>query len=161
MGAGIAELLADAGARVTLVTPFEAAAPVTANTLESGLIRVRLRERGVETKAETELAEIRPGLCLLSDPVRGEHEVDAEHVVLVTARISDETLYRELLREREAGRLPRDLAVHAIGDCVAPRMTADVVFDGHRLAREIDEPDPETPLPYLREDRDAARVALL
>jgi len=28
--------------------------------------------------------------------------------------------------------------VFAIGDCVAPRLLADCVFDGHRLAREID-----------------------
>ncbi len=42
-------------------------------------------------------------------------------------------------------------AVHAIGDCVAPRLIADAIFDGHRLAREIDSPDPSRPLPYLRE----------
>jgi dimethylamine/trimethylamine dehydrogenase len=34
---------------------------------------------------------------------------------------------------------------------VAPRLIADAIFDGHRLAREIDSPDPERPLPYLRE----------
>jgi dimethylamine/trimethylamine dehydrogenase len=44
-------------------------------------------------------------------------------------------------------------AVYRIGDCVAPRLIADVVFDGHRLAREIDSPNPEEPLPYKRERR--------
>jgi dimethylamine/trimethylamine dehydrogenase len=43
--------------------------------------------------------------------------------------------------------------VYAIGDCVAPRLTADCVFDGHRLAREIDSADPRRPLPYARERR--------
>ncbi len=42
-------------------------------------------------------------------------------------------------------------AVFRIGDCVAPRLLAEVVFDGHRLAREIDAEDPEVALPYLRE----------
>ena len=42
-------------------------------------------------------------------------------------------------------------AVYRIGDCVAPRLIADAIFDGHRLAREIDSPDPARPLPYLRE----------
>jgi hypothetical protein len=33
----------------------------------------------------------------------------------------------------------------------APQLIADCIFDGHRLAREIDSADPATPLPYLRE----------
>jgi dimethylamine/trimethylamine dehydrogenase len=41
--------------------------------------------------------------------------------------------------------------VYRIGDCVAPRLIADAIFDGHRLGREIDSPHPEQPLPYLRE----------
>jgi dimethylamine/trimethylamine dehydrogenase len=42
-------------------------------------------------------------------------------------------------------------AIYRIGDCVAPRLIADCIFDGHRLAREIDSPNPVVPLPYLRE----------
>ena len=42
-------------------------------------------------------------------------------------------------------------ALYRIGDCVAPRLLAEAVFDGHRLAREIDAADPEVVLPYLRE----------
>ena len=41
--------------------------------------------------------------------------------------------------------------MYRIGDCVAPRLIADAIFDGHRLAREIDSPNPEIALPYLRE----------
>ena len=41
--------------------------------------------------------------------------------------------------------------VYAIGDCVAPRVIADAILDGHRLAREIDTADPATPLPWQRE----------
>src|SRR5256885_2999346 len=69
--------------------------------------------------------------------------IAADAVVLVTQRVSRDRLYHEL-----DGTLPR---VHRIGDCVAPRILAEVVFDGHRLAREIDQPDPEVALPYLRE----------
>ena len=42
-------------------------------------------------------------------------------------------------------------ALYRIGDCVAPQLIADAIFDGHRLAREIDAVDPATPLPYRRE----------
>ena len=68
--------------------------------------------------------------------------------MLVTQRVSDEALYLELAgRPRAAG----SRASTAIGDCVAPRLIADAIFDGHRLGREIDSPDPAQPLPHLRE----------
>jgi dimethylamine/trimethylamine dehydrogenase len=48
-------------------------------------------------------------------------------------------------------------ALYRIGDCLAPRTIAENIFDGHRLAREIDTPDPATPLPYIRELPDVTR----
>ena len=74
----------------------------------------------------------------------------ADAVVLVTQRLSDDGLYRELAATRTA-RGGRGRGGARIGDCVAPRLIADAIFDGHRLAREIDLPDPARPLPYLRE----------
>jgi len=45
-------------------------------------------------------------------------------------------------------------AVFRIGDCVAPRQqVADAIFDGHRLAREIDTDDPATARRWIRERR--------
>jgi dimethylamine/trimethylamine dehydrogenase len=41
--------------------------------------------------------------------------------------------------------------VFAIGDSVRPSFIADAIFSGHRLAREIDNGDPESPTPYIRE----------
>ena len=37
------------------------------------------------------------------------------------------------------------------GDAVAPRLLSEATSIGHRLAREIDSPDPAVPLPYRRE----------
>ena len=37
------------------------------------------------------------------------------------------------------------------GDCYAPRMIADAIFDGHRLAREFDSDNPQYALPWIRE----------
>src|SRR5205085_675401 len=78
-------------------------------------------------------------------------EVDT--VVLCTARISDDQLYREL--KSDPARLAQEgiEAVYVIGDASAPRMIVDSIFDGHRLAREIDSPHPEMPLPFIRERR--------
>jgi hypothetical protein len=33
------------------------------------------------------------------------------------------------------------------------RLVAQAVFSGHRLAREIDSPNPDVPLPFIRERR--------
>jgi dimethylamine/trimethylamine dehydrogenase len=50
---------------------------------------------------------------------------------------------------------------YRIGDCVAPRLVADCIFDGHRLAREIDSENPEVPLPFKRERHVIEREAVL
>ncbi len=73
-------------------------------------------------------------------------EIDAGAVVLVTQRRSDDALYHELAED------PGDVeAVFRVGDCVAPRILADAIFDGHRLAREIDGEDPAVPRVWTRE----------
>ena len=81
-------------------------------------------------------------------------EIESDATVLVTQRLSNDALYRELkgdqpaLREQGIERLLR------VGDCVMPRMTvADAIFDAHRLAREIDSDNPERAKPYIRENR--------
>jgi dimethylamine/trimethylamine dehydrogenase len=147
MGIGIAELLAARGRRVHYVTPLGVVGPFLDHTEEGIPVRQRLVDLGVEASVDTELVSIGPGECLLR-AYRRERRVDAEAVVLVTARASHDELYRELRQ----GPGPLE-AVYAIGDCVAPRLIADCIFDGHRLAREIDSPDPRRPLPYVRERR--------
>jgi dimethylamine/trimethylamine dehydrogenase len=75
-------------------------------------------------------------------------------VVLVTQQASNNGLYAELTRDEAALARAGIRAVHVIGDAVAPRIISEAVFDGHRLAREIDQPDPDRPVPYLRETPD-------
>ena len=67
----------------------------------------------------------------------------------MTQRLSNEDLFLELARDglRSEG----IEALYRIGDCVAPRLIAEAVFDGHRLGREIDSEDPSVPVPFLRE----------
>ena len=43
---------------------------------------------------------------------------------------------------------------------MAPRIVAEAIFDGHRLAREIDSENPAVPLPYRRERISLESVAL-
>jgi dimethylamine/trimethylamine dehydrogenase len=98
-------------------------------------------------RAETWLTRIEPGGVACETELGDTYELEADAVVLVTQRLSQEALYLELAADPGAG-VQRVLR---IGDCVAPRLIADAIFDGHRLGREIDSPDPAQPLPHLRE----------
>jgi dimethylamine/trimethylamine dehydrogenase len=147
MGAGMAELLRADGHEVELVTSCEKVAPRCDETLEGPLLRRRLHDLGIGMRAETWLTRIEPGGAACETELGDTYELEADAVVLVTQRLSQEELYLELAADPGAA-VERVLR---IGDCVAPRLIADAIFDGHRMGREIDSPDPAVPLPHLRE----------
>ena len=91
------------------------------------------------------------GLLIKATATSDEIEILADGVVLVTQRVSSDDLYRELTGDPEALAAGGIAGVYRIGDCVAPRMLREVVFDGHRLAREIDSSDPAIAKPFARE----------
>ena len=175
-GVAMAELLADRGSAVTLVTPFPEASPFSDHTLEADNLRRLLIEKGVQVRPLCWVADAESGpeavLTLASNygeghllafpPVPGHsprtplgepEQLACDTVVLVTARRSDDALYSEL-QARAAEWPAHDLqAVWRIGDCRTPRLIQQAVFDGHRLAREFESADPMKPLPYIRERR--------
>jgi len=153
VGAGMAELLALEGYRVELVTPLSEISPVTDETLEGPFLRKRLHEAGVAFRRNVVLTSIAPGTLFGEDEFGEAVSFEADAVCLVTQRLSNESLYLDLAASE------RDFALYRTGDCVAPRvMVAGAIFDGHRLAREIDSADPAVPLPYRRERATAEGV---
>jgi dimethylamine/trimethylamine dehydrogenase len=150
-GAGIAEKLAGDGFQVELVTPFERVAPVCDETLEGSLLRAHLHEVGVGQRLGTFLTGIEAGRVTAHDEFMETVEIAVDAVVLVTQRLSNESLYLELKADEDALRAEGVEGIYRIGDCVAPRLISEAVFDGHRLAREIDSENPAVPLPYKRE----------
>jgi dimethylamine/trimethylamine dehydrogenase len=144
MGAGMAELLAGEGHAVELVTSCEKVAPFCDETLEGPLLRQHLHDLAIGMQAESVVSAIEPGGVRGKTTLGDAFEIECDAVVLVTQRVSDERLFLDL---RAGGRE----GLHRIGDCVAPRLLADAIWDGHRLAREIDSQDPAMPLPHLRE----------
>jgi dimethylamine/trimethylamine dehydrogenase len=140
MAVGLAEKLAAEGHRVELATCLEEIAPFCYETLEQKLLRKRIHAAGIgigRVEAEDEFGE----------PL----VLDADAVVLVTQRLSNEALYLELAADEDALRAEGIEALYRIGDCVAPQLIADCIFDGHRLAREIDAETPAVPLQFRRE----------
>ena len=150
-GTALAEQLRGEGYEVVFVTCHEAIAPYADQTLEGRPVRQRLHELGIRLVRAVVVQRIDPGGIELVGEFGAPSTVEVDGVVLVTQRVSDDALYRELVGQPEALEREGIEAVYRIGDCVAPRLIADAIFDGHRLAREIDSPDPARPLPYLRE----------
>jgi len=151
VGSGIAERLANEGFAVQLVTPFDQVATVHDQTIEGMLVRERLHAAGVAFRRRLTLQSIHPGGVDAFEEF-GEHvQLEADGVVLVTRRVSEDSLYKELAADPDALRSAGIVALYRVGDCVAPRLTADAIFDGHRLGREIDTPDPSVPLLHRRE----------
>ena len=155
MGATLAELLAREGREVLLVTPFPDIGPYMDHTGERVYMEKTLYDLGVSVATSRILTK------LDRDAVLGRHvrlgaveeEWSTDSVLLVTRRLSDVQLYRSLLNATDQWAKEGIKGVYRIGDCVAPLMVLDAVYEGHRLAREIDSPDPATPLPYIRENR--------
>ncbi len=151
VAAGIAELLASEGYEVEIVTGIASVAEVANATLEGPSIRAQLARVGVTWRVDAMLDEIRSDGVCGADHYGRRFERETDGVVLVTQRRSDDALYRALVADPAALATAGVAGVYRIGDCAAPRLIADSVFDGHRLAREIDGPHPAIPLPHLRE----------
>ena len=154
MGVSLAEKLATEGKKVTLLTHLGEVAPYMKFTLELPNMLRKLHSLHVDVLTHTMLSSIEPGRAVSYHVFDPEHltEWDADAVVLVTQRRSNDALYREIKDlGTEALRSEGITGLYRVGDCLAPRMLADCVFDGHRLAREIDSDDPATPKPFLRD----------
>ncbi|MET1010698.1 MAG: NADH:flavin oxidoreductase, partial [Gaiellaceae bacterium] len=99
----------------------------------------------------TTIGSVQPGRVSGADEFGDPFELETDSIVLVTQRVSDDALYHELRADDERLEAEGIEAVFRIGDCVAPQLIADAIFDGHRLAREIDSENAAVPLPFVRE----------
>jgi dimethylamine/trimethylamine dehydrogenase len=153
VGPGVAERLRDAGFDVTLVTPLPEVSPVSDETLEGAFLRQHLHAKGIAVHRRVTLHRLGIGQVSGTDEFGDEWSCAADSLVLVTQRSPVDALYGALFGlPCETLRSAGIEAVFRIGDAVAPRMTSEAVFDGHRLAMEIDSDDPSVPLPYDRDE---------
>jgi len=148
MGSVLAELLVQQGCRVTLITPAPSVAEWSHNTLEQPHVLRRLMALGVELHTHTHLQAIETGRVRLSNALKPQGEwVEADGVVLVSNRISEDGLYRQLQGDAAEGRLK---SLRLIGDAEAPNLIVQAVFSGHLAAQEFDE-QPDGGVPFRRE----------
>jgi len=149
LGGVLAELLAQNGCQVTLVTPAPLVSYWTQFTLEQSKIQARLMKLGVELLPQTFLSDIQPASVTLTHALSGESTLlPREAVVLLTDRLSNDSLYYELQPAWREGKLK---SLRLIGDAEAPNIIAQAVFSGHLAARQFDEqPDGEIPFQIER-----------
>ena len=133
----IAEKLAADGHDVTLMTPATMVSPWTENTLEQHAIQRRLLQAGVIILTARRLVALDGGARHACIYVGAEAELAVASVVLVTSRISNDGLMRELQLKGENQPAPWK-SLTCIGDALAPATVAHAVYAGHRYARELD-----------------------
>jgi dimethylamine/trimethylamine dehydrogenase len=137
MGGVLAELLATDGYSVSLITPAPLISYWSQFTLEQERLQCQLMKLGVKLYPQTVVSEIQNDCVRLINTISGsETELQREGVVLVSDRISNDSIYYELKPALEEGKLQ---SLRVIGDAEAPNIIAQAVFSGHLAAREFEE----------------------
>ncbi|EON25528.1 NADH:flavin oxidoreductase/NADH oxidase [Nocardioides sp. CF8] len=151
MGSSLAQLLADEGYEVSIVTPHAQVAAEGDLTLDGPAVRASLHASGVVMYRDVCLTEVGDGVLQGAGEFEAPFSLETDALVLVTMRAPVDDVYSRLVSDRGALDGSGIEAVYRIGDALSPRPLADAMFDGHRLAREFESPDPSVPLPYKRE----------
>ncbi|MBT4933827.1 MAG: FAD-dependent oxidoreductase [Rhodospirillaceae bacterium] len=152
MGGVVAEKLCLDGHQVTYVTTAACVSSWTENTLEQHRIQARLLELDIDIIVSHNLKAIAEGqvelACIYSSRSR---TLAAGGVVMVTSRKPNNELYLALHDDADKLQAADIKSVQAIGDCDAPATIAIAVYDGHRAAREMDNPPANPDMPFRRE----------
>lgn len=152
MGGVLAELLAQEGCDVTIITPSAYLSDWTVNTLEQHAIHQKLARMGVNIVLNRGVVEIDRGHVVSDCTYTGStQDFACDAVVMVASRQETNGLYLDL-KAREADWADAGIkSVRIIGDANAPGPIAWATYAGHRYARELDGEDIGDALPFRRE----------
>jgi len=153
MATVIAELLAKRNLPVTIVTTDDIVAAWSDYTYERRRAQLRLSELQVEILTAHGLEAFDGRQATLSCQYSSRRrQIDADAIVMVTARQTNDDLYHALSdkisTQNNGSAAP---AITRIGDCDAPAIIAAAVYSGHRYARQLDTDKDNQPQP--RRDR--------
>ena len=152
LGGLIAEALVMAGLSVTLLTPGPEVSHWTQNTMEQHKIEERLLSLGVTLVCKRTLVSVQSDYVVTRCNLTGEeHSLPVASLVLVTARLPTNELYFGVVGADEQHLEALPFGLSRIGDCLAPSTIAAAVYDGHRYARELDNPPEPDGVPFRRE----------
>jgi len=129
-----AEVLADQGKEVTVITPppfrYLVANPYEMDASTHGVQILNLKTKGVKRVSDFKVKKAQAGRITIEDIFTQEQQVlEADTLVLSFWRKAETRLHDEL-----EGKV-KDL--HLIGDALAPRRLIDAFQDGYKVASEI------------------------
>ena len=131
----VADVLADRGCGVTVITPGMVVGQDLGVTLDLEHWNIRAAKKGIAQM--TDLVPMGfsgsldgPQLTVLHHPTGVNHELGCDWVVLAVPQQPVDSLYHEL-------RAQLGLEVHRIGDCVAPRRAHAAVVEGTRVGSSL------------------------
>ena len=127
----VAELLADRGCAVEIVTNAMVVAQDLGVTLDLETWNVKAHAKGIGQSVDLVPMGVRPEgngvvLSLQHHPTGTDHQRACDWVVCAVHQQPDDDLWRALRH----GPVP----VHRVGDCLAPRRAHAAVIEGHRVA---------------------------
>ncbi len=151
LGGVLAELLADQGFVVDIVTSEPLVSAWTVYTKEQRRIHRRLLEHGVGVRTHEAVTRVdADGVEVVSVVTGTLSRIECDAVLLVTGRIPHDGLATDLRNARERWTDAGLVSVRAIGDAWAPSTIASAVWWGRRYAEELGEPAPAA-VPFRRE----------
>jgi 2,4-dienoyl-CoA reductase (NADPH2) len=127
----VAELLADRGARVEVVTPGMVVGQDLGITLDMENWCVRAAAKGIVQTTDCLVTAVAPGsVTLMHHPTGQVRQVDADWVVCAVPAAPAEQLYLDLKALGQP-------AVRRAGDCVAPRRAHAAVIEGQQAGEAL------------------------
>lgn len=139
MGSALAEHLAKTGCPVSYVTPSGNASAWAITTNEQPQVYRALAKVGVQLHTLARVASLTEDELTLVHVFTGAlTRLPCGSLIIVGARLPDDTLYQELMARRNELLATSIVSVTRVGDALAPGAIAHAVYSGHRYAREID-----------------------
>ncbi|MDQ1481249.1 MAG: hypothetical protein QOI44_2110, partial [Actinomycetota bacterium] len=125
---GVGHFLAERAHQVTVVTPMHSPLLLDAETMQKALPRAV--RAGVRWRPNTAVVSIGAHEVMVADVMSYAVEsLPADHVVIRTHGVANDSLYFALLAELSD--------VRRVGDAVVPRLADRAIYDGHLAGRSV------------------------
>jgi hypothetical protein len=125
---GVGHFLAERAHQVTVVTPMHSPLLLDAETMQKALPRAV--RAGVRWRPNTAVVSIGAHEVMVADVMSYAVEsLPADHVVIRTHGVANDSLYFALIAELSD--------VRRVGDAVVPRLADRAIYDGHLAGRAV------------------------
>ena len=155
MGSVLAEVAVKTGRKVVFISSTPTVSAWSENTLEQSRIQSKLMNLNIEIMTSHKLCNHQDKQlsisCLFTEKIS---QIECETLILVTSRIPNDILWRELSTKKDTWEDMGIETVTRIGDCLQPGLIAMAIQSGHRFVRAIEEKQEDL---FKREDQNYPR----